>query len=255
MDLQGVLVKVGDCSQCKGSCTEIPREHGDLIKSNPPPRKSPEKWTFLSLTVYNTTSLHNVERRSNPLRLRTSVGLSIQETCWLMFGWEKKLPINLKNFGGRSPLLKCNHPGEVSHLSRRSVPVVPRMLCPIYTELHMNQAKTSRMCRDSPPSRPQDTSEAYRPPNSFVSNGIFMLRRSNRSAPLCLKHLKKEIHDCKRERKLPAFPRIPFAELKHLKSEMHAWKMRLSFVDGSSVGPSGQLLTGHKLAKRDWHEF
>ena len=49
-----------------------------------------------------------------------------------------------------------------------------------------------------------------------MSNGIFNIFYANRPKTevrhFCLKHLKKEIHACKRDRKLQAFPQIPFPE-------------------------------------------
>ena len=43
----------------------IPREQAILRKSKKP-RKSPEKWTFLSLAFYNAPSLHIVKRMWSP---------------------------------------------------------------------------------------------------------------------------------------------------------------------------------------------
>ena len=82
-------------------------------------------------------------------------------------GRENPLDI-LKKFGATLPLLDRNHPVDVSRLSRGNVPSVPQTSCPIYVELHINQVGTSRMFQDSHPNRPRHTSDAYRPPNSFM---------------------------------------------------------------------------------------
>ena len=59
-------------------------------------------------------------------------------------------------------------PGEMSRLSRR------RFVQSMWnSELHRNQVRTSRMFEGlAPPNRPQDTSETYRPPNSFVCSWL-----------------------------------------------------------------------------------
>ena len=62
VDLQGVFVKIGDFIKFKGFSCGIPREQAILRKSKTP-RRSPEKWTFLSLAFYNAPSLHTVEKR------------------------------------------------------------------------------------------------------------------------------------------------------------------------------------------------
>ena len=73
---------------------------------------------------------------------------------------ERKNQKNIKKFRGTPPLLNRDHPVNVSRLSRGNVPSVPWTFCPIYVELRINQVGTSRMSWDSPPNRPQDTSEA-----------------------------------------------------------------------------------------------
>ena len=65
MDLQGAFVKIRDFIKFKGFLVEIPREQAILRKSKTP-RKSPEKWTFLSLAFYNAPSLRTV--KSSPER-------------------------------------------------------------------------------------------------------------------------------------------------------------------------------------------
>ena len=57
---RGVCVKIGDFIKFKGFSCGIPREQAILRKSKAP-RKSPEKWTFLSLAFYNAPSLDTVE--------------------------------------------------------------------------------------------------------------------------------------------------------------------------------------------------
>ena len=59
MDLQGVFVKFGGLLNLRFSCG-IPREQAILRKSKTP-RKSSEKWTFLTLAFYSAPSLHTVD--------------------------------------------------------------------------------------------------------------------------------------------------------------------------------------------------
>ena len=54
-----MFVKIGDFVKFKGFLSGIPREQAILRKSKAP-RKSPEKWIFLSLAFYNAPSLHTV---------------------------------------------------------------------------------------------------------------------------------------------------------------------------------------------------
>ena len=65
MFLQGAFVKIGDFIKFKGFSCGIPREQAILRKSKTP-RKSPEKWAFLSLAFYNAPSLHIVNWRDIP---------------------------------------------------------------------------------------------------------------------------------------------------------------------------------------------
>ena len=51
--LQGVFVKIGNSIKFKGLLVEF-------LENNP--RKSPEKWIFLSLAFYNAPSLHTVKK-------------------------------------------------------------------------------------------------------------------------------------------------------------------------------------------------
>ena len=60
MDLQGVFVKIGHFIKFKGFLVEF-LESRRSWENQKPPRKSPEKWTFLSLAFYNAPSLHTVE--------------------------------------------------------------------------------------------------------------------------------------------------------------------------------------------------
>ena len=56
--LRGVFVKISDFKQKKGSLMEFPRKSETS-------RKSPERWTFLSLALYNAPNyLHTVDSRS-----------------------------------------------------------------------------------------------------------------------------------------------------------------------------------------------
>ena len=105
---------------------------------------------------------------ADALKLQESAALVCLVTvcCETRISWKEKT-ISIKKFGG-TPLFDRNHPVDQSRLSRGSVPFVLRKFCPIYVELHISQIGTSRMSRDSPPNRPRDTSEAYRPPNSFT---------------------------------------------------------------------------------------
>ena len=57
--LQGAFVKSGDFIKFKGFSCGIPGEQAILRKSKAP-RKSPEKWTFLSLAFFNAPSLRTV---------------------------------------------------------------------------------------------------------------------------------------------------------------------------------------------------
>ena len=60
---RGVCVKIGDfILNLKVFFSGIPREQAILRKSKAP-RKSPEKWTFLSLAFHNAPSLHTVTSR------------------------------------------------------------------------------------------------------------------------------------------------------------------------------------------------
>ena len=68
--------------------------------------------------------------------------------------------VNTKEFGGTSKFR--------SQLSRGFGPCVPRTFCPICVDLHRNQVGTSWISLRLPLDRPQDTSEVYRPPKSFV---------------------------------------------------------------------------------------
>ena len=54
-----VFVKIRDFIKIQRFSCGIPREQAILRKSKTP-RKSPEKWTFLSLAFYNAPSLDTV---------------------------------------------------------------------------------------------------------------------------------------------------------------------------------------------------
>ena len=56
-----MFVKIGDFIKFNGFSSGIPREQAILRKSKTP-RKSPGKWTFLSLAFYNATSLDTVKK-------------------------------------------------------------------------------------------------------------------------------------------------------------------------------------------------
>ena len=55
-----MFVKIWDFTTFKGFLVEFLREQAPLRKSKNP-RKSPEKWTFLSLAFYNAPSLQTVD--------------------------------------------------------------------------------------------------------------------------------------------------------------------------------------------------
>ena len=55
-----MFVKIRDFIRFKGFPVEIPGEQAILRKSKVP-RKSPDKWTFLSLAFYNAPSLDTVD--------------------------------------------------------------------------------------------------------------------------------------------------------------------------------------------------
>ena len=57
--LQGAFVKIVDFIKFEGFSSGISREQA-LLRKSKAPRKSPEKWTFLSLAFYNAPSLHSV---------------------------------------------------------------------------------------------------------------------------------------------------------------------------------------------------
>ena len=56
VDLQGVFVKISDSIQFEGFLVEFLREQA-LLRKSKTPRKSSEKWIFLSLAFYNAPSL------------------------------------------------------------------------------------------------------------------------------------------------------------------------------------------------------
>ena len=62
MGLHGVFLKSVILLNLKVSCG-IPREQV-LLRKSETPRKSPAKWTFLSLSFYDAPSLHTVEKGS-----------------------------------------------------------------------------------------------------------------------------------------------------------------------------------------------
>ena len=68
VDLQGAFVKIGDFMKLKGFSCGIPREQA-ILKKSTTSRKSPEKWSFLSLAFYNAPSLHTVEESRPSQRL------------------------------------------------------------------------------------------------------------------------------------------------------------------------------------------
>ena len=55
-----MFVKIGDFIKFKGSLVEF-LESRAILRRSKAPRKSPEKWTFLSLAFYNAPSLHTVD--------------------------------------------------------------------------------------------------------------------------------------------------------------------------------------------------
>ena len=63
MDVQGEFVRtIGDFYYIfKGFLVEFLEKSCDPERKSKTPRKSPEKWTFLSLAFYNAPSLHTVE--------------------------------------------------------------------------------------------------------------------------------------------------------------------------------------------------
>ena len=63
-DLQGVFVKIGDFVLCERFSSGIFREQA-LLRKSKTPRKSPEKWTSLSLAFYNALSLQSVDFKHN----------------------------------------------------------------------------------------------------------------------------------------------------------------------------------------------
>ena len=63
VDLQGVFVKIGDFIKFKGFLVDFQRTA--LLRKSKTPRKTPEKWTFLSLAFYNAPR-HTVEIISYP---------------------------------------------------------------------------------------------------------------------------------------------------------------------------------------------
>ena len=75
---------------------------------------------------------------------------------------------NIEKYGRTPSRLDRNHPVDVAHLSHGNVLSVPRTFSPIYVDLHRNQVGTSWMSRGLAPKPSQDTSKAYRPPNSFM---------------------------------------------------------------------------------------
>ena len=60
-DLQGVFVKIGDFMKFKGFSVEFLESRRSSEKQKTP-RKSLDKWTFLSLAFYNAPSLHTVDK-------------------------------------------------------------------------------------------------------------------------------------------------------------------------------------------------
>ena len=61
MGLQGAFVKIGGFVQFKVFLVEFLENRRSLRKAKTS-RKSPGKWTFLSLAFYNAPSLHTVEK-------------------------------------------------------------------------------------------------------------------------------------------------------------------------------------------------
>ena len=57
--VQGAFVKIGDFVKFKGFLVEF-LENRRILRKSKTPRKSPQKWTFLSLAFYNAPSLHTV---------------------------------------------------------------------------------------------------------------------------------------------------------------------------------------------------
>ena len=55
-----MFVKIGDFIKFKGFSCGIPREQA-ILRQSKTPRKSQEKWTFMSLAFYNAPSLHTVD--------------------------------------------------------------------------------------------------------------------------------------------------------------------------------------------------
>ena len=57
---RGAFVKIGDFIKFQGFHVEF-LENQAILRKSKTPRKSPEKWTFLSLAFYNAPSLHTVK--------------------------------------------------------------------------------------------------------------------------------------------------------------------------------------------------
>ena len=101
MDLQGVFVKIGDSIKFKGFSCGIPDDPKKIKRA---PRKSPEKWTFLSLACYNAPSLDTVDHR------KTGFGISLWE-CLVLIHFGPGNPETL------AALPTHGHQVEISHLN------------------------------------------------------------------------------------------------------------------------------------------
>ena len=92
-----MFVKIGDFTKFKGFSCGIPREQAILRKSKTP-RKSPDKWTFLSLAFYNAPSLHTVDRRRFG-RKKICRNVPQQTSTWnslMFFGWSSRTVQDLR---------------------------------------------------------------------------------------------------------------------------------------------------------------
>ena len=82
--------------------------------------------------------------------LRSPVGKVRGIPALKAFDRKRRSPINKSVFGGTPPQLDCDHPVDMSRLSRRNVPFVPRTFCPLCVDWHRNQARTSYMSLELP---------------------------------------------------------------------------------------------------------
>ena len=64
--------------------------------------------------------MHLGKNRSEPFGLKSPKGTNLEKKTSRLKGsiWERKKPINIKNFGGTPPGARPVCPGDTSHLSR-----------------------------------------------------------------------------------------------------------------------------------------